>query len=1117
MNLIVFILRRAARHWQILLTLILGVVIATALLASSPVLVNTVVEFGLRRTILSADPLAGNLRLRAFGNLSAAAYDQLDIEVKSAAIVHLGPYLDQVVPVVIGRWLSPWQADQIVVDQRVALQLYGGEGEIDIRQHAELVEGDWPAEPIVSENTFRGVISTDMADVYGLGTGDRLPLSVDRDESEPSYWLEVSGITRPQNAADPYWFGEFSPLRAQSDERWTAQYAILIPSDIFFSTTEALFPGTNYDLYWHVLLLPERFTNTGIPEIQAGLSTLVAELRGFSPPVTTDTRLDQLLASFATQSNAVRAPLYFLTAEVVLLALYYVVMVAALSVRQVEREFAILQSRGAAGSQIFQIQAGEALLIATIALLSGPLLGIALVRALTIAGPLADVSEPGWSLTLPQLAWIAAAIGALAAMIGLLLPVGPAIRRSIVSYQQEAARSTQPPWWQRAYVDVIILVIGLVLLWRLQLYGSIVGIAGGNAGRPPVDWLLLLSPIALLIGAGTILLRLFPLVLNFLAVLASRSRGLPAALALWQAARNPTHVARLVLLLTLAIALGILTTGINATLNESELERASYTAGSDIRLVSNRDTLQSDLAAIPGVAAQSTTYRTNGSLSIGRAYLRFDVLGIDPQSFAPLTTYREDFAPQPMPALLQETLTAEIPEVLTLELPGSPVELGLWVWSAPDSETDMGSLDLVGDSDLDRFGLRAWLYTALGDRLTVNLLPTEQGGYPADGWRYFRADIPLLSENSYPLELESLWLYNRSRTAGTFTREVSREVDLALDEITVIDAQTGQTIIADDLGDQSAFWLLFGRVSNAATDRNRAHSGQASLGLQLNLTASEGILLRLDIAPDFDQPLPVLASLAFLSATEAAVGDIVNVAINSQPIQVQIAGQVTYFPTLYEDHDAGFLVTNRDLLLGFMNSKTYTAAINANEVLLAVTEDIPSENVSVEARSLLPGLRETWNAETIRRTIKADPMGLGLRSVTFFGYILTTTLSLVGFATYFYLSARQRESLYSVLRSIGLSPGQLYGALVLEQVVLILAGLTIGTLLGVLLNQLTLPGLPITFGDRPPTPPFIARNDWLAVGRIYLTLAIAFFVCLGVATFLLMRTNLHRMLRVGEE
>ncbi|MCP5098801.1 MAG: hypothetical protein GY943_24890 [Chloroflexi bacterium] len=62
-----------------------------------------------------------------------------------------------------------------------------------------------------------------------------------------------------------------------------------------------------------------------------------------------------------------------------------------------------------------------------------------------------------------------------------------------------------------------------------------------------------------------------------------------------------------------------------------------------------------------------------------------------------------------------------------------------------------------------------------------------------------------------------------------------------------------------------------------------------------------------------------------------------------------------------------------------------------------------------------------------------------------------------------------------------------------------------------------MPGLPITFGDRLPTPPFRVRSDWLAVGRIYLSLTVAFFLSLTIATGMLWRTKLHRILRIGEE
>jgi len=103
------------------------------------------------------------------------------------------------------------------------------------------------------------------------------------------------------------------------------------------------------------------------------------------------------------------------------------------------------------------------------------------------------------------------------------------------------------------------------------------------------------------------------------------------------------------------------------------------------------------------------------------------------------------------------------------------------------------------------------------------------------------------------------------------------------------------------------------------------------------------------------------------------------------------------------------------------------------------------------------------------------------------------------------------------MRALGLSSRQLYGSIVLEQAVLILTGLALGTGLGVLLNQITLPRLPVSLADRPPIPPFVPRADWLAVGSLYLLLAVAFLVILGIVTALLWRARIHRILRIGQE
>jgi ABC-type antimicrobial peptide transport system permease subunit len=123
----------------------------------------------------------------------------------------------------------------------------------------------------------------------------------------------------------------------------------------------------------------------------------------------------------------------------------------------------------------------------------------------------------------------------------------------------------------------------------------------------------------------------------------------------------------------------------------------------------------------------------------------------------------------------------------------------------------------------------------------------------------------------------------------------------------------------------------------------------------------------------------------------------------------------------------------------------------------------------------------------------------------------------IGFGTHFYISTRQQATNYSILRALGLSPRQLYTTLFVEQIVLMLSGLAFGTILGLLLNQLTLSGLPLRLGELDTIPPFIVQTDWSLVVRVYLTLVGSFLLSLGIGSFFLWRVKIHRVLRIGEE
>jgi len=1131
MAIINYLLRRAIRHWQLFLNLSLGIVLATALLASAPLLVDTVLEIGLQHEILSANTSDRNLHLQTYALTEASAIGELDRQVRYQLDRWLGNYPEHTILSVNSSWVIPWVGGDLLLNDRVNLSFHGG-----IQDHVNLVAGAWPTEPGVFTDTIPIVVGEPMARAYRLDVGDRLPISFKRDEAQPAHWLQVSGIIRPRDPGDTYWSVEVHPLQPQSDKQWSTRYSALLPAESFYRGVATLFPESESRVTWNVQLVPRRVTLARISDLRNRIAILKKDLHLGELHVLLTTGLDEVLTNYAAQAKAVRGPLYLLMAEITILVLYYVILVAALSVQQSEWEFAVLRSRGATGWQLFAIQAAEAILIAAIAFLSGPVLALVLLRGLTLFGPLTDVVPRDWMVYLTRASWIAAGFGAVVCVFALLLPVVPALRRSIVAHQQGLARPPRAPWWQRLYLDVVLLVVGLILLWRLYLYGSIVG---GSAGRPQMDWLLLLSPLALLLGSATILLRIWPPVLRLFARIAAQGRGLPTALAAWQVSRNPVRGVLLVLLLTLAMSLGMLSIDLNATLDMSERERAQYAVGGDIRFISNYSVDLASLAEEPSVHLATNVARDVGTVDLGsfRAFPRFEVLGIDPHQLAQVGSFRDDFSSIPMERLLPQIAPGEAAEETLLPLPGQPSGLGVWLWSPKDSDRAdprhaVGSY--VGESDLDRIALTGKLRTARGEYLTVKLEPansnacpfdccskccpdepgTEQGYSDPCEWRYFSGQLPILESGSYPLLLYSVWIQNRAvnKRWGHFALA---DMEIIMDDVMVSDSATSGEQIVESFENLAKMWKVNHFNSHTSHESSTTHTGQGSQQLFLDFRKPrEWIALGLAPAKP-DSELPVLVSPTFLGAASLNVGDTASVWLHSAYIPVRVAGVANYFPTMYEDPasaEAGFLVISRDPLLARLNDSNLEP-VNAKEVWLSTDGQVSTGNVM----ALTHAVDEIWEVEAVRSAIKADPMALGLRSVTFYGYVLTSLLSIVGFVTYFAMNARRREMTYGVLRTMGLSPVQLYTSMLIEQVVLIVSGLALGTLLGVLLNSLILPRLPITLGKLPPVPPFRPYDDWAAVGQIYLVLGGALVLCLSVATVLLWRVRLHRVLRIGEE
>jgi putative ABC transport system permease protein len=296
---------------------------------------------GLFRTLDSLGASAGNLRLVTTTQVDQTGFQNLDGEIQDLLRSTLGEHLDHITWLAESPSMFIWTSRQ---DESVHFRYYDA-----IQDRVDYVAGEWPQQANVDPTVIRVVIGDGMARSFGLRVGDRLPLSRAQNSAVPTIWIEVAGIVQAHDPLDPYWFGEYNPLTTQDQ---LGKYSVIVPGDVFFLTVDRLFPNDKINLAWQVLLKHDSFSAADIEPFKQQLRALQTNLDTHQPRITLQTSVPGVLASFQKQLDSIRLPLYILIAEIVLLGLYFVTMITALSTYQVEREIAILRSRGALSGQI---------------------------------------------------------------------------------------------------------------------------------------------------------------------------------------------------------------------------------------------------------------------------------------------------------------------------------------------------------------------------------------------------------------------------------------------------------------------------------------------------------------------------------------------------------------------------------------------------------------------------------------------------------------------------------------------------------------------------------------------------------------------------------------------
>jgi len=137
--------------------------------------------------------------------------------------------------------------------------------------------------------------------------------------------------------------------------------------------------------------------------------------------------------------------------------------------------------------------------------------------------------------------------------------------------------------------------------------------------------------------------------------------------------------------------------------------------------------------------------------------------------------------------------------------------------------------------------------------------------------------------------------------------------------------------------------------------------------------------------------------------------------------------------------------------------------------------------------------------------IQREPLPSAVAGMLFAGFWISLLLSLLDFAFYLVVTARQRLFTFGVLRSLGWDAGHIWRLLFIEQVALIVPALVIGSVIGAGLAYLLLPFLALVGSETLALP-------LVSLAGLLLALVISFTILMGVAAIFLRRTRIAQQM-----
>ena len=1037
------VLRRATHDRALVIAAALVVLVASGVLVATTVYPEAIVRAGIARTLTAADPVASGVSVRIEVPTDAAS--TFDATVRAAVGEVLQPAAGM--SVLVARSADYDMPRALRIEPPVTTFVYAEA----IETHVHLVQGRWPAD---SPDTIEAAVSEQGAAALELAAGAQVGV-ISRLDGVRRFTVHIVGVFAPTDPAEPYWAGDRF-LLGGSEQRgpFTTLGPLFVSRSVLLERTV----GSRVTCVWRSFPAFADVTPSNAGSIAANVRGLADRLRsrlGSRQAVTVVTSLPDLLGTVSNRLAQAGAGSVLVAGQIVVLAMYAVILVAALVVGQRRAGTSLVRARGASALQLVGLAVLEGLVVAGLtAVLGIPLgVGLAVVLAGLAPGASAGHALPAALIVTPSIAWLVAAAG-IVAVVGLSLPtivaVGPLAR-----IRRSAGRERAATLIQRARIDLALVVLGVVALWRLREAGSADVAATPLAASGPA--------IGLLAG-GILLLRFVPLMGRALERLLVRGRTV-AAFGVRSVARRSAAYARPALLFAMSAAIGVVAAGYGRTWQGSQRDQAAFAVGADIRgdIPPGGDAPgATDAGRFLGLASvTAATPVAHQDFASESSVRRGMLVAVVPGALRGVAAGRPDVGTRPLPDMLAE-LDASRPDPGVLALPDGTRRIRI---------RPAADVRPVGDTTTEPLtwdGLSLDIVVRTRDGLLARLRTAPEVGSSTAA---FIASLPAAEPDPQWARADVLAIELHFRLAGV--QAVTGTIGLAsLD--TSLAAEGDSWAPLEGAGAGLADWgLIRGTVIGEAApmpavgDDRAAIAGRISDEDPLRSPGATFIARPNRVTELGSAPLPALVDSALLSATSTNVGDVLPVRQGFATIRrLGVLGSFTAFPGVGQ---AGAAVVD----LGSLQLSEYIAdgTIEPPDEWRLSIEPGRDRPVMAALASGSPRLQNvrSWMLETEARL--DDPIALVVGGMLLLSSAAAAAFAAIGFVAAAWASTSARIPEYAVARALGLTGPELRRWLVVEQAFPTLVGVAWGIGLGLLLEWLVLPTITVAPDGRPAIPP----------------------------------------------